>query len=59
MTSVFVANSSIFPPPLFFYALIEKSCHLSHCCSQQQGQVEESVLEEQFKLRRFETKEAI
>ena len=37
----------IFTPLLLFYELIEKSCHLSHCCSRQQGQVEEFALEEQ------------
>ncbi len=49
VTSLSVANSSLcfllFFFPLLFYALIEKSCHLSHCCSQQQGQVEEFMLD--------------
>lgn len=51
MSSVFVANSSIcfvfLSSLLLFYEPIEKSCHLSHCCSRQQGQVEEFMLDEQ------------
>lgn len=38
---------SFFGLPLLFYPLIEKSCHLSHCCSQQQEQVEVFMLVEQ------------
>lgn len=30
-----------------FMRWLKKSCHLSHCCSQQQGQVEEFMLDEQ------------
>lgn len=45
VTALFVANSSL--PPVCFHVPIEKSCHLSHCCSQQLGQVEEFMLDEQ------------
>lgn len=52
LSSLFVANSSIcffffFSLLLLFYELFEKSCHLSHCCSRQQGQVEEFTRGEQ------------